>query len=490
MVLRRLFSGWLIAMAALARSMALALERAAADRPEPAAGSAAGPVMTALEERYPGAPAHWLAHLAERTSQLAQAGQVPLSLTSDATAWPPFRPPTPPEPSPPTLAEVEPNDRPGPSERADASARPSPRPDLVPSLAALQGRSSEVWRRPEAGQRWRPRPVFAPPAAVPTPRPDATHAGVTPREGPASQPASRFVALEQSPDAAAPVDPADAAARPVPTPTPTDPPVRPPLPALQTLAPAPAAASSASTSPEPVEDHAASTRQVDTGDVASSGKRPGFVASPPLAVSPRQATSFTGSAEEGATPPPASAADAARPKRSVSWSPPARSVRRRPIFRTPAARADQSLEAILPSRSPPMPGAPTAIVPPAATQPPAAAPGPAAVARSIPVRAPMFAAHGVQARADSTPVSRPAAEGARVSAFGREEATTPPPRPEMKTYRPPSPAIAAPRPIQPPTDDRWPSFPPAVFAPPQAAGVPAPRLHQLARDQEEGRWSV
>jgi hypothetical protein len=76
MALRRLLSGWLIAMAALARSVAQALERASEDR----STVAPDPVMTALAERYPGAPAHWLAHVAERTSQLAEVGERPARL--------------------------------------------------------------------------------------------------------------------------------------------------------------------------------------------------------------------------------------------------------------------------------------------------------------------------------------------------------------------------------------------------------------------------
>jgi hypothetical protein len=71
MALRRLLSGWLIAMAALARSVAQALERASEDRSAPL-----DPVMAALAERYPGAPAHWLAHVAERTSQMADAASL------------------------------------------------------------------------------------------------------------------------------------------------------------------------------------------------------------------------------------------------------------------------------------------------------------------------------------------------------------------------------------------------------------------------------
>jgi hypothetical protein len=39
-------------------------------------------------------------------------------------------------------------------------------------------------------------------------------------------------------------------------------------------------------------------------------------------------------------------------------------------------------------------------------------------------------------------------------------------------------------------DDRWPRFPPGLFTPPVLAQIPSPRLDQLAREQEEGRWSV
>jgi hypothetical protein len=41
-----------------------------------------------------------------------------------------------------------------------------------------------------------------------------------------------------------------------------------------------------------------------------------------------------------------------------------------------------------------------------------------------------------------------------------------------------------------PTDDRWPTLPPSTFTPPAAVEAPSPRWDQLAREQEEGRWSV
>src|SRR5689334_19971605 len=127
MALRRLFSGWLGALAALARSVAQALEHAAEDRSAPAPN----PVMDALAERYPGAPAHWLAHVAERTSRLAEAGEVPLSLNSDPATWPPTQPQAAPPPVE-TMARA-------PVSRDPAPTGPSSRREAaVPTLAALR----------------------------------------------------------------------------------------------------------------------------------------------------------------------------------------------------------------------------------------------------------------------------------------------------------------------------------------------------------------
>ncbi len=95
MALRRLFSGWLIAMAALARSVAQALERASEDRSSAAIGAAPDPVMAALAERYPGAPAR-LAGACGRTDvpSWRRRARTPLSLNSDPAAWPTPRPET------------------------------------------------------------------------------------------------------------------------------------------------------------------------------------------------------------------------------------------------------------------------------------------------------------------------------------------------------------------------------------------------------------
>jgi len=172
MALRRLLSGWLIAMAALARSVAQALEHASEDR----ATSAPDSVMAALAERYPGAPAHWLAHVAERTAQLAESGEAPLSLNSDPATWPSPRPEASPSPVEATERVAVPRDPP--------SARPAPRYEAtVPTLAALRERPSEVWRRPEVPSKRRPRPVFASSTSASEPAIHAPAAPAAPSTG-------------------------------------------------------------------------------------------------------------------------------------------------------------------------------------------------------------------------------------------------------------------------------------------------------------------
>jgi hypothetical protein len=163
MALRRLLSGWLIAVAALARSMALDVGARRGDRSEPTPASVPDPVMAALAERYPGAPAHWLALVAERTSQLAQAGEVPLSLTSDAIRLAGLPPGAagPLEPLPPTLAEAEPTRE----SRSRAAPRPARSATLFrPWRRCRTGRPrsgaglKHQRRRPSAGvrRRWSP----------------------------------------------------------------------------------------------------------------------------------------------------------------------------------------------------------------------------------------------------------------------------------------------------------------------------------------------
>lgn len=80
---------WLVqrflqALAALARGVAQALERAAGS-PRPAGAAAA---LDALAERFPGAPEHWLRVIAERAPQLAHA-----DLDEAAVELAPIRPP-------------------------------------------------------------------------------------------------------------------------------------------------------------------------------------------------------------------------------------------------------------------------------------------------------------------------------------------------------------------------------------------------------------
>jgi hypothetical protein len=62
--------------------------------------------------------------------------------------------------------------------------------------------------------------------------------------------------------------------------------------------------------------------------------------------------------------------------------------------------------------------------------------------------------------------------------------------PSFAIDRPPKTNATARRAFLTSADDRWPRFPPSVFAPPVVAEIPSPRLDQLAREQEEGRWSV
>jgi len=79
-----LLQRFLQALAALARGVAQALDRAAG-YPRPAGGAAA---LDALAERFPGAPEHWLRVIAERAPQLAEA-----DLDEAAVELPPIRPP-------------------------------------------------------------------------------------------------------------------------------------------------------------------------------------------------------------------------------------------------------------------------------------------------------------------------------------------------------------------------------------------------------------
>jgi hypothetical protein len=168
MALRRLMSGWLIALAAMARATAAALERAAAERSAPAVD----PILAELAERYPDAPAHWLTFVAERMSRAADAVEM-----SSAPAESEAERLSAPEPlmavapgsmfadgPPPGPAPITPGFR--PARRREEAA--------TPSLAELASRSSEVWRRPSGSPNRPSRPVFARPAEAATPTAAAT----------------------------------------------------------------------------------------------------------------------------------------------------------------------------------------------------------------------------------------------------------------------------------------------------------------------------
>lgn len=119
--IRRWISRWLVAAAALARSVAAALGRSALD---PADDQA----MAALRDRFPGAPDHWLRMIAERAPQLAAA--VPEDEVLRGPAPPPFLsaisdPATPPQAVP--MADERRSERPVP-QRASPHRRADPHP--------------------------------------------------------------------------------------------------------------------------------------------------------------------------------------------------------------------------------------------------------------------------------------------------------------------------------------------------------------------------
>jgi hypothetical protein len=101
-----------------------------------------------------------------------------------------------------------------------------------------------------------------------------------------------------------------------------------------------------------------------------------------------------------------------------------------------------------------------------------------------------------------SPIEALAIEGpARPRARGTSTIERPVYEPDGEAHgRAQRPTFAAPRPTPPrdaarqfpgsPPDDRWPASPPATFAPPQGVEASPPRWDELAREQEEGRWSV
>ena len=519
MALRRLLSGWLIALAALARSAAQALERASEDRSAPAPD----PVMAALAERYPGAPAHWLAHLAERTSQLAEVGEAPLSLNSDPSAWPPARPDGLASP-PATQREAEPISR---DPRRSAPGRDA----AVPTLAALKDRSSEVWRRPDVERPRRPRPVFA--AATPAPTPGRPTAASEPGLAP-PRPRSplTFVGSPSRAVSSTPEPIASEAPKAIPRET------------VWSEAPSPPAPFGETTARPDVQD----ATERPSIDRAFAQTRPRDVRKTPPeryserngtpSVTRRQRSWFFAKSTRAGRPPELSAnperhsgverADAAdaiaidpssAPRASIpfstsdratvrperTWPPETPPTARRSIFRALAAlraksrpRADQSQAPGLTVARPTPPGhrpwteadprRPASSFTPSRAEPSArGAPGFQAIdleAPANPIEDHEISRVGERVARRSSIMPTASVE---TSVHDRRPIFTAP-RPSRSRPVPSRPVSS--RPVGPPSDDRWPALPPSTITSPPAFGAPPPRWDQLAREQEEGRWSV
>lgn len=541
MALRRLLSGWLIAVAALARSLAQALERASEDRSAPATD----PLMAALAERYPGAPAHWLAHVAERTSQLADAGEAPLSLNSDPTAWPPVQPDGRPGGLTPLLATPPAPTEPAPATLEPAPARPTPRRDTaVPTLAALRDRPSEVWSRPEIEPRRRPRPVFAALGSAPTSerstRPAAPETGSPPR-----RPRSPLTVVgSPSPTASGAPEFATTSDTPMPD---TSASTAPPREATWSEAP-PSRATSAATKIQP--------------HIPGATER--SPAAPAPAFAPARSKDMSGlppeTPKDRVGPPPARRqrswffAKSAPARRSLELSAdpgrPARSDRAGETFATAADPASAArvplqlstshhqtvspdharLAEVRLAQTPPAPrrsifqalaalrakpGSRAGRLP---VSEPAVAKTPPTAVQSAPDprprrSGPSFTPPQALASAGATPIFSATDQGqdgppnpAKVDTIPRvarrivrEAFSTSTSeggtqalsgRPSFSTPRPPPSRTVARHPAGSPSDDRWPALPPSTFAAPAGVEALPPRWDQLAREQEEGRWSV
>lgn len=523
MAFRRLFSGWLNALAALARSVAQALEHAAEDRSAPAPN----PAMDALAERYPGAPAHWLAHVAERTSQLAEAGEAPLSLNSDPATWPPTQP----QASPPPVEAMAR----APVSRDPAPTRPSSRHEAaVPTLAALRERPSEAWRRPDLAPKRRPRPVFASPAPTVRSEPSA-RAALGPNADAARRPRSPLSVRADTPsrptsetsratgsEATAPPEeivrqaawadaprnlvggPGRAPARPIKTPSMgADPSVRTGAEERAIRDPrahadrTPPTTSSPDPRPstfgrvvqgsvhvarllarrsKPVKraETAEDAWTVDRGGAVEHG--PAACAAEPSPTSLRAIRDLTASAVRASLPHP-----------------------QRLIFRALAAVQARSRAKRAPAADPAVRSTPTAgltsVDAPwrassAGSEPPIA-PVPARLAPAVPRRGHGESTAPVRA---AQPRTRPRGhEGSAVerTALALNGETTD--RVKRPTFTPPgaaSPRGFTHRLANSPPEDRWPPLPPAAFASPQGVAASPPRWEDLAREQEEGRWNV
>jgi hypothetical protein len=522
MALRRLLSGWLIAMAALARSVAQALEHASEDRSAPALD----PAMAALAERYPGAPAHWLAHVAERTSQLAEAGEAPFSLDSDPAAWPTLRSDG---PAPRPLGDEAPVSN--VARRAEAA---SPHASEVPSLAVLRDRPSEVWRRPDVEPRRRPRPVFATATLPERPARPATEFGAAP-----ARPRARLTVVsarsQPLPNASEPTTPTSAAPA-------TDTVVRTTAWSESPSSEATSTASEASSSPR-VEGKAlrreqafAQTRltpmkamseeppETDLGPAArppsARRQRSWFFARSRFARSGRSldlATDPRRKSEEGranpeergvAAPPPRPAFPFLSPDRQAAerpvepeqtWRAPPPPAARRALFQALAAlrtkpRLDRhASEASTASKS-------------AIDAEPRVRPSPergrgrpslgltssskALTTSAAPTFNPLEESqspHPVEKvrQAGIRRIHRPSSLSASTAEMRGEDNHT-----AFSAPRSLGPRAAARRFVDAPSDERWPALPPTTLTAPPGVEAASPRWDQLAREQEEGRWSV
>lgn len=519
MALRRLMSGWLIALAAIARATASALERAAAEPSAPAVD----PVMADLVERYPDAPAHWLAFMAERMSQAM--GTVEMSSTpAESAAERVF--------AAESLLATAPGstsiDTPPPSDSPIATGfRPARRREevTVPSLAELASRSSEVWRRP-GGQPSRPsRPVFARPAEVAAtmaaPRGnEALTAAFRPRLPlTTAAPAAPAIWPDRSPpDEVSPdMRPSDLG-QPLAAPTPNG-----------KLSVEPTAAVSISTTPPPRPDAGSNDPPPITGEaarVAPSGshlvptvsktasetapRRPFFSPTSPSPLPPdspsREPTA--GSARPPPRDPTVVEAGIPHPRRAPAKPLAAvRSAARRAIVQTVAAlrpRAASVRHHQVPAGAPPPVPSPTIVRRPGRSTPPRAPTSAATSEHSTaPTEIRVSRAEGREALVETTPWSRhrrtarvdddtmrdgPSSarrSEQRAPAFASEAA----PRFSLAARRA-SPTHGRAHEASSSNDDRWPSLPPSAPPPTPEVEAPPPRLNRLARDQEEGLWSA
>ena len=375
--------------------------------------------------------------------------------------------------------------------------------DAVPSLAVLQGRSSEVWRRPQVAQGRRSRPVFAPVEPAP-PRPASTSPSDAPTARRPRSPLTLDIGkLSPSPDATL-----SPAAEPLESIAPDKVQARASFlgverPAEGAFVASPAAPEAGLRSADQPEQRARRSEAPDVtpsfSRILSHGKpavlpsaRDAVAFAPPIDAPPLGAPSIV---NQPISPASATVERPAFPSSSV------RPVARRSIFRTLAALGDRPRAASVLHRHAATKSAPSGIAlnptdsrsdhKARSLAPPSR--GPEAAPPSAPT--PHAVAH--EGDAPSIPSEpravktskprRPSPTGA--PSFANDEARRDP-RANFAISRPPSPNIGSPRTARSSSDGRWPRFPPNVFASPVVAEIPSPRLDQLAREQEEGRWSV